>query len=138
MALFVLLVAVLLIGAGIAVRRNEQARRAAAAATVELDVGPLGVRRLLADGREEAVDWVEIVEVEVLTTAVGVHRADGVLIVLHGDGNRGCLIPSRSARDTELFDRLATLPGFDSRALVDAMQLPPPSQTVIWGPVGDG
>ena len=45
-----------------AVIRNRAAQRAARAATIELIVDEFGVRRGLADGREEGIDWSEILE----------------------------------------------------------------------------
>jgi hypothetical protein len=132
MALLVLLVGAGLIAAGLAARRNERRRRDAAAATVRLEVDAEGVVRELADGRVEGVHWAEIQEVEVLTTSVGVHREDGVVLVLAGDGERGCLVPSQLAVEHGVYERLHALPGFDTRRLVDAMEKPPPSRTTCW------
>lgn len=131
-ALLLLGVASALIAAGVAVRRNEQGRRDRAAATVDLTVDAEGVTRTLADGRHEAVHWAELVEVEVLTTSVGVHRHDGVVFVLAGPGERGCLVPSGLAVQHGLIERLHELPGFDSRRLVDAMEAAPPARTTCW------
>ena len=132
MGLLLLLVAAGLVGLGIALRRNDRARRAAAAATVDVTVDAEGVSRTLADGRHEAVRWDEVVEVEVMTTAVGVHKEDGVVLVLAGDGERGRLLPSRFAVEHGVIARLHALPGFDSRRLVAAMEKSPPSRTTCW------
>ena len=132
-AVVLLGVAAAFVGLGIALRRNDQRRRGDRAATTEVHVDERGVRRRLADGRQEAVDWDEVVEVEVITTAVGVHRDDGVLLVLGGgDEERGCLLPSRVAVEHGAIPRLHLLPGFDARRLVQAMEAPPPSRTTIW------
>jgi hypothetical protein len=130
--LLLLAVAGGLIALGIALRRIDRRRRADAAATVDLTADADGVRRTLADGRHEAVRWDELVEVEVLTTSVGVHRDDGVLLVLAGEGERGCLVPSRLAVEHGVIERLHALPGFDGRRLVAAMERPPPSRTTCW------
>jgi hypothetical protein len=116
----------------IALRRNERRSREQRAATVELEVDAEGVRRTLADGREEAVRWDEVTEVEVITTKVGVHRHDGVLLVLGADEERGCLVPSALATEHGVIERVSALPGFDVRALVGAMEQSPPSRTTVW------
>ncbi|HEY8058001.1 MAG TPA: hypothetical protein VID94_04580 [Acidimicrobiales bacterium] len=121
-----------LVALGISARRNEQRRRASAAATVDLQVDRDTVSRTLADGRHEEVRWDELVEVEVLTTAIGVHKDDGVVFVLSGDGERGCLVPSRLAVQHGVIERLHALPGFDGRRMVAAMERPPPSRTTCW------
>jgi hypothetical protein len=117
---------------GVSGRRNERRRREAAAATVDLQVDREGVRRTLADGRHEEVRWDELVEVEVLTTAIGVHKDDGVVFVMSGGGERGCLVPSRLAVEHGVVERLHALPGFDGRRLVAAMEESPPSRTTCW------
>lgn len=130
-----LLLLVLVVGAVgvlVALGRNERVRRAGAAATVELEVDALGVRRVLADGREEAVHWDELTEVEVITTKVGVHKDDGAVLVLAGDGERGCLVPSGLARAEGVLERVAGLPGVDVRRLAEALEASPPSRTTVW------
>ena len=106
MGLLIIFLAAGLIAAAVAVRRRERERRDHAAATVDLVVDGDGVARTLADGRHEAVRWSEVVEVEVLTTEVGVHRHDGVVLVLAGEGERGCLVPSQLAVSHGLIERL--------------------------------
>ena len=135
----VLALAAALVAFGVAARRNERRRREAAAATVEVRVDSLRVGRTLADGREEEVGWDELTEVEVLTTAIGVHREDGVVLILAGEEERGCLVPSRLAVEHGVIERLHTLPGFDGRRLAAAMVQPPPSRTTCWTrPRSDG
>jgi hypothetical protein len=131
-AVLLLALAAALVALGLAGRRNERRRRDAAAATVAVRVDAEVVGRTLADGREEEVRWDELVEVEVLTTAIGVHREDGVVLILAGEGERGCLLPSRLAVEHGVIQRLHALPGFDSRRLVSAMERPPPSRTTCW------
>ena len=62
------------------------------------------------------MDWDEVTEVEVITTSVGVHKDDGVLVVLCGDDETGCLVPSQLGVAQGLFGHLDRLPGFDHRA----------------------
>ena len=134
MTFLVLMGVTALITAGFAVRRNEQRRRDAASATVELLADRDRVARTLADGRYEEVRWSEVEEVEVLTTKLGPHRDDGVVLVIAGPGERGCLVPSRLAVEHGVIELLHTLPGFDSRRLVAAMERPPPARTTCWTP----
>jgi hypothetical protein len=121
-----------LIAVGLAVRRNGTTSRTLAASTVDVRVDGELVARTMADGRHEEVRWDELVEVEVFTTKVGVHKADGVVLVLAGDGERGCLMPSALAVEHGVIERLHALPGFDGRRLVAAMEQPPPSRTICW------
>ena len=124
------------VAVGVALRRNGSTARALAAATVDVQVDGEAVSRTMADGRHEEVRWDELVEVEVFTTSVGVHKADGVVLVLSGEGERGCLMPSRLAVEHGVIERLHALPGFDSRRLVAAMERPPPSRTTCWERAG--
>jgi len=124
------------VAVGVALRRNGSTARALAAATVDVQVDGEAVSRTMADGRHEEVRWDELVEVEVFTTSVGVHKADGVVLVLSGEGERGCLMPSRLAVEHGVIERLHALPGFDSRRLVAAMEQPPPSRTTCWERAG--
>jgi hypothetical protein len=121
-----------LIALGVALRRNGSKSRTAAAATVSFTADGDSVTRTLGDGRQEEVRWDELVEVEVFTTAIGVHKEDGVVLVLAGEGERGCLVPSRLAVEHGVIERLHALPGFDSRRLIAAMERPPPSRTTCW------
>jgi hypothetical protein len=132
MGLVLLVLASALIALGVAVRRNDRKRREANATTVGVEVDDEGVARTLADGRREEVRWDELVEVEVFTTEIGVHREDGVVLVLAGEGERGCLVPSQLAVRHGVIQRLHELPGFDGRRLVAAMERPAPSRTTCW------
>ena len=60
-AVLLLALAAGLVALGVSGRRNEQRRRAAAAATVDLQVDRDSVSRTLADGRHEEVRWDELV-----------------------------------------------------------------------------
>jgi hypothetical protein len=131
-AVVLLALAAALIAFGVAMRRNGRASRAAAAATVAVHCDAEAVSRTMADGRHEEVRWDEVSAVEVFTTAVGVHRDDGVVLVLAGAGERGCLMPSRLAVEHGVIERLHALPGYDSRRLIAALEQEPPSRTTCW------
>ena len=116
----------------VAVLRNEARRSRERSATVELDVGPLGVRRVLADGREESVDWDELTVVEVVRASMGAHKASGGVVLLGAGPERGCLVPLDQAVEAGVVERLAGLPGFDVQALAEAMEAKPPKRTEVW------
>lgn len=112
--------------------RSSRERRRAGAATTALLVDDERVERHLADGRCESVAWADVVEVEVITTDVGVHRDDGALVVLAVDDVRGCIVPSRLAAERGVIERLTRLPGFEHRRFAEALELAPPSRTTCW------
>jgi hypothetical protein len=116
----------------VAITRNERRVATARAATTELRVDEFGCRRLLADGREEGVDWVEITEVEVLTAKTGPHASAGGVVILSGDEEHGCLVPIDRLQDSGVAEQLTRLPGFDSQRLVRALSEKPPKRTVCW------
>jgi hypothetical protein len=115
-----------------AVMRNRGLQRQVRAATAELKVDEFGVRRELADGRQEEIDWVEVEEVSVLVTNRGPQAPSGGVIVLWGDDTRGCLVPIDRADESGLLEALPRLPGFDSRLLAEALAQEPVSQVVVW------
>jgi hypothetical protein len=131
-AVIVLAVMAGVVGAVVSIRRNEARRRALASTTTALEVDSKGVTREMADGRREVIAWDHVREVEVITTTIGPHKEDGVLLVLGGDETEGCLVPSRLAVEHGVIEALHRLPGFDGRRLVEAMEVPPPSRTTCW------
>lgn len=116
----------------LAVARNEARRRELRSATIELRLDEFGARRVLADGREEAVDWGELTEVEVVTAQRGPHARHGGVVVLAGDATRGCLIPLDRIDDTGLVEHLQLLPGFDVQRLIEALGRKAPSRSTVW------
>ncbi|MFN8038153.1 MAG: hypothetical protein U0Q07_02985 [Acidimicrobiales bacterium] len=116
----------------LAVLRNHQGRVASRAATVELVADGFGIRRVLADGREEGVDWSDVNEVEVVTAKKGPHGAYGGVVMIGDGGEHGVLVPFDRLEDTGALAALTTLPRFPMPAFVEAMQLDPPSRTLVW------
>ena len=116
-----------------AMQRNNQRLAEARAATVELRADEFGVRREMADGREEQVDWSDVNEVEVVRANRGAHKPYGGVLVL-GDGDtNGCLVPLDRLDDTGIRDALPRLlPGFDKRKLEAATQKRPPARILCW------
>ena len=116
----------------LAVLRNQTRRTALRCETKELDIDEFGARREMADGRQEAVSWTELSEVEVLRAATGPYRANGGVVILAGTPERGCLIPLDSVGSSGLVDQLVLLPGFDVGLFAEALQMKPPTRTMCW------
>jgi hypothetical protein len=131
MALLVVIVFIagmaLLLRAG----REDRRRRRAAAATVAFDVDRNGVRRELADGRQEEVRWDEVQEVRVITLPRG-PWGERVRIVLDGGGERGCIVPWDVAEDGGLPKEIHRLKGFDLQRLFAAVEVGKPGNEVLW------
>jgi hypothetical protein len=115
-----------------AVWRNRGVQREARSATVVFRVDEFGVRRELADGREEGVDWNELTEVEVYRTETGPHGKAGGMVMLSGDATHGCLVPLDRLDTDGLLEGLTRLPGFDVRLFHEAIEALPPRQLVVW------
>jgi hypothetical protein len=115
-----------------AVLRNRAAQREARAATVGLVVDEFGVRRELADGREEGVDWSEIEEIEVYRTTSGPHGKAGGMVMLCGDDTHGCLVPLDQLGTPGLMEGVSRLPGFKVRLFQEALESEAPNQVVVW------
>jgi len=131
-AVIVLLALALLAVVVPAVTRSRSARRWMAAGTAQLEVGPLGVRRELIDGREEEVHWDEIVEIDVVIAEKGPHADSGGVVVLYADGERGCLVPIDRLGPSGLLEQLRRLPGFRVEMLAEALDRSAPSHTTCW------
>ena len=60
------------------------------------------------DGTVERVGWADLRKVEVVTTDDGPTAG-------------GCAVPQGATGESQLLERLQTLPGFDSEAVIEAM-----------------
>lgn len=118
-----------------AVLRNQKRLSQLRSATLELRVDEFGVHRVLADGREEGVDWTDVSEVEVLTTKAGPYAGSGGVVIVAGDAEHGCLVPIDELQTSGLAEALTHLPGFDSSRLMEALVTPPPSRITCWARV---
>jgi hypothetical protein len=116
----------------IAVGRNETRRRQARSATTVLEIDSGGVRRVLADGREERLDWHELTIVEVVRARWGPHAGSGGVVVLAGTDTAGALIPIDQLGEQDLVLHLSALPGFDMRRFTEAIEAPAPARLRIW------
>jgi hypothetical protein len=90
-----------------------------------------GVRRVREDGSVEQLNWPDLVEVAVVTTADGPFVED-VSFVLTGRDGSGCVIPHSAPEGPALIERLQELPGFDNEALVRAMSSTEDKKFVCW------
>lgn len=116
-----------------AIARNQRRLSVLRSETVELRADELSVRRVLADGRTEEVDWSEVNEVEVVRASKGAHAEYGGVLVLGADELRGCLVPLDRLDDTGIRDALTRLlPGFDKSQLDAALGKRPPARTTCW------
>ena len=115
-----------------AVLRNQKRISKLRSATVELQVDEFGVRRVLADGREEGVEWTDVTEVEVLTTKSGPYADSGGVVIVAGDADHGCLVPITELQTSGLAEALTHLPGFDSSRLMQALTASPTSRITCW------
>jgi hypothetical protein len=71
------------------------------------------------DGKVERVKWSDLERVDVLTTSDGPFAPDVFWILNGAEG--GCVIPQGATGEAELMDRLQKLPGYDNKAVIEAM-----------------
>jgi len=139
MSIISVLLLVVPIAVIVGISRNQRRLSAVRSETVQLRADEFGVRRTLADGREEEVDWSEINEIEVVRAAKGAHASYGGVLVLGADDTRGCLVPLDRLDDSGIRDALPRLiPGFDRSRLEAAIRAKPPSRVSIWVRPGHG
>jgi hypothetical protein len=131
MAVAVFVLSVVLFAFALAFMRRTRDARREAAATVKLEVDGWGVKRWLADGRYEEVSWDELREVRVITLPKG-PWADRIRFVLDGGGERGCIVPSDAAEDSDLLVSLGALSGFDHRRLAEVLETTRTGNQVLW------
>jgi hypothetical protein len=119
-----------LVGLALAGRR-QRAARAAAAATVSVEVDGWGVRRTLGDGRREEIGWDEVAELRVTVLPKG-PWPDPVKLVLDGGGDRGVIVPLHAAEDNGVLAGLGRLPGLDYRHLQEVLGAERPGEHTVW------
>jgi hypothetical protein len=82
-------------------------------------VDEAGVRRFKGGRVVETINWSDLASVAIRTTSAGPFGED-VYWLLVGTNGTGVAIPQGAAPEG-LLDRLQTLPGFDSSAVIAAM-----------------
>ena len=90
-----------------------------------------GVRRLLADGTEESVTWIDLAEVAIRTTPEGPWKEDTFFLLVQ-EGGGGCAVPAGHPSADALMSRLQSLPDFDNDAFVEAMTTIEDGLFVVW------
>ncbi|MDD9940863.1 MAG: hypothetical protein OXU20_07505 [Myxococcales bacterium] len=96
--------------------------------TVEFD--DERVTRTMRNGETESIRWDELREIQIVTTNEG-PWVDDVFWLLLGDGV-GCAVPSETVGMQRLLERLSALPGFDARAVIEAMGCTDNNRFQIW------
>ena len=84
------------------------------------EVDDQGVRRLVRGQIVESVDWQDLSDVSIRTTAAG-PRTDDVYLLLTSTDGRGVSVPQSRPEANEVLQRVQSLPGFDNAAVVAAM-----------------
>ena len=102
-------------------------RRQAPATTID----DRGVRRVLGSGKIEAVEWKDLVEVQIVTTDEGPF-VDDVFYLLIGANDTGCVVPQEDPQIGALLERLQALPGFDNGKVIEAMGCSENARFVCW------
>ena len=86
-------------------------------------------------GQVESVRWVDLGAVIVETNDTGPWGIDVWWLLLGKDAAgtpTGCVIPQGATGETELLEALQHLPGFDNRALGDAMACTDNRRVLCW------
>ncbi|TWT34046.1 hypothetical protein KOR34_38820 [Posidoniimonas corsicana] len=90
------------------------------------------VRCVLPDGREQAIRWEDLAEVEIQTNDSGPFGMDVWWVLVPDGGASPCSIPQGASGDAPLLDKLFQLPGFDYEAFSDAMGCTDNRQFLCW------
>ncbi|HEY4371129.1 MAG TPA: hypothetical protein VGN52_04360 [Burkholderiales bacterium] len=99
-----------------------------------LAIDDTGIRRILGDGRGEALAWADLSEVMILTTADGPFAED-VFFVLRGAGEAGVMVGQGLAVEHHLLEELQRrLPDLDNEAVIRAMGSTQEARFVVWPP----
>lgn len=88
------------------------------------------ITRTMRGGKTESIRWDQLREVHIVTTNEG-PWADDVFWLLLGDGV-GCVVPSESEGMQALLERLSALPGFDDKAVIEAMGCTDNNRFQVW------
>ncbi|WP_425432317.1 hypothetical protein [Haloechinothrix alba] len=99
-------------------------------------VDDTGVRRQLADGSKEAVNWDELSAVIIRVMPDSPWDED-VFLMLAGSDGTGTAVPSSDPAADALIERLQTLPGFDNERFIEAMTTEADEAYVVWKAEGE-
>jgi hypothetical protein len=90
-----------------------------------------GVLRRLANGNTEYVRWVDLREVELVSTQ-GMNVAEEYFYVLAGTGRSGVIVSQNLAAQYDLLSHLAKLPGFDHRGIASSVGANGNPRLLLW------
>jgi hypothetical protein len=90
------------------------------------------VVRVRPGGIEERIRWDDLHEVVILTTDEGPWLEDVFFLLIASDGKSGCAVPQSSDGCKELLERLQQLPGFDNKAVINAMGSASNAKFLCW------
>ena len=96
-----------------------------------LQITDEGVLRRLSRGQNEFVRWDDLREVSMVVTQ-NPGMPDDYFYVLAGSGKSGVLVSQALAARHDLLSHLAKLPGFDHRAIAEAMASPGNQRFLLW------
>ena len=91
-----------------------------------------GVSRYHPDGKEESLDWKDLVEVQIVTTSDGPWHDDVHWLLVGAEGRGGCAVPSEAEGSQALLARLQQLPDFDNEKVIEAMSCTSDARFVVW------
>jgi hypothetical protein len=95
-----------------------------------VEVSDAGVSCARPGQKVEKVAWDDLQRVEIVNTDEGPFLPD-VFWVLHGSES-GCVIPQGAAGEEQLLERLQKLPGFDNKAVIEAMTVTTNKRSLCW------
>ncbi|HEX2736207.1 MAG TPA: hypothetical protein VHM70_31615 [Polyangiaceae bacterium] len=87
-----------------------------------------GVRRVLADGSVEAVQWDELESVEIVTTDAGPFQQDVFWVLAAGD--HGCIVSGEFGG--RILDHASRFAGWDHEAVIRAMGSTDHARFAVW------
>ena len=97
-----------------------------------VSVTPELVVRFRPDGVQESVRWDDLAEVGIITTDEGPWFEDVFWLLIGSDGKSGCAVPQGAEGMDLLLEALQKLPGFDNRAVIEAMGSTSNARFVCW------
>ncbi len=90
------------------------------------------VTRFRPDGVQESVRWDDLVEVQIITTEEGPWSEDVFWLLIGSDAKSGCAVPQGAEGANTLLEALQKLPGFDNKAVIEAMGSTSNARFVCW------
>ena len=96
-----------------------------------LQITDWGVRRILAGGKSEQVEWRSLSEIWIVTSDAG-PVVDDLYFALLADDGTGVAVPNALAFQNDLLAHLQKLPGFDNQRAIDALGSTDHARFLVW------